>query len=97
MEPQLHYNLRTEVSGAIIEASLWLRLGFFSGVALVAVALLRYVQGDSGLLLSLGSALFGAALAAFSVRRALGLLERESGANDSDSVPAQQQRALSES
>jgi hypothetical protein len=85
MEPQL-YPLRpqTEASGAVIEASLWLRLGFFSGCAIVA-----------GLLLSLTSAVLGAALAAFSVRRALGLLERESAAADV-SGPASE-RALSQS
>ncbi len=98
MEPQLRYpSPRTEVSGAVIEASLWLRLGFFSGVAIVAVAAIRFLDSQSGLLLSLASAVLGAALAAFSVRRALDLLERESAASgDGESVPAKQ-RVLSQS
>lgn len=97
MEPELRYSSsRIEVSGAVIEASLWLRLGFFSGFAIVAVAVIRYFERDSGLLLSLTSAVLGAALAAFSVRRALGLLDRESAASPGESASVQQ-RMVSES
>ena len=86
----------TDASNAVIEASLWLRLGFFSGSSIAAVALIRYVEGASGLLLSLASAVVGAALAVFSVRRGLGLLEREN-ASAREAVSPAERSVLSQS
>jgi len=90
--------MQMQLPGPVIEASLWLRIGFFSGVSIVAVAFMEFLQSHSGLLLSSLSAVLGAALAVISVRRALALLDRESAtdAREGEVAPAPH-RALSES
>jgi hypothetical protein len=75
---------RYEVSGAVIEASLWLRIGVFSGASIGIVGLLSLFRGDSGLALALASVIVGSALATLSTRRAFALLDRQSAAEARD-------------